>query len=428
MRQIFHLFILTILTLRLHAQIVDGGNGHALILDKQGNVWAIERNNFGQLGDSTLENSPIPKKVKSLNHIKAISRGYDHSIALDKNGNLYLWGRNNYGQLGCASSNDQSTPQQLPNHTNFIAAEGGHWHTVGLKNDGTVWCWGHNYYAQLGNGTREHSSWPVQVLQTANSKISILDYVISIASVGSHTLALKKDSTVWAWGSNSFNQLGKKLDVLHQPYAIKVDGIPKVKEIAVGWHHSVALDYNGKIWIWGSDPAFQYKEETRKHYSHPIQLDGLPKITKIACGSWHSLAIDENKKVWAWGKNHYGMLGTGDTISRSNPIQIETLENIIDIGGGCFQSIAVDTSGALFTFGDNPSGQLGLGNFSRCYSPKLMPIDLNGFIVNKSIFTEEKKSTFKNNNTMKIALYFLLSISLLLNVVLLKRQIGYRKN
>ncbi|MBK7224989.1 MAG: hypothetical protein IPH96_06015 [Saprospiraceae bacterium] len=108
-------------------------------------------------------------------------------------------GRNNYGQLGCASSNDQSTPQQLPNHTNFIAAEGGHWHTVGLKNDGTVWCWGHNYYAQLGNGTREHSSWPVQVLQTANSKISILDYVISIASVGSHTLALKKDSTVWAW-------------------------------------------------------------------------------------------------------------------------------------------------------------------------------------------------------------------------------------
>ena len=46
MRQIFHLFILTTLTLRLHAQIVDGGNGHALILDKQGNVWAIERNNF----------------------------------------------------------------------------------------------------------------------------------------------------------------------------------------------------------------------------------------------------------------------------------------------------------------------------------------------------------------------------------------------
>ena len=130
--------------LQLNQKHVDGGNGHAVILDKKGNVWTTGRNNFGQIGDGTFKNSPHPKKVGQLKNIVAISRGYDHSIALDNNGYLYLWGRNNYGQIGCISANDQSLPQKLPNHRNFISVEGGHWHTVALKKDGTVWSWGHN--------------------------------------------------------------------------------------------------------------------------------------------------------------------------------------------------------------------------------------------------------------------------------------------
>jgi alpha-tubulin suppressor-like RCC1 family protein len=379
MKQIFFVFIALLGSSNSFGQIVDGGNGHALILDKKGNVWTIGRNNYGQLGHGTLINADLPKKIKSIKNIIAISRGYDHSIALNKNGELYLWGRNNYGQLGSASINDQLEPQKLPNHKNFIAVEGGYWHTVALKKEGTVWSWGHNFYAELGNGTREHSPWPVIVLQKINNDVSILNNVVSIASVGYHTLALKDDGTVWGWGGNSFNELGKKGEEFQQ-YAIKVEGIPKVKEIAVGWHHSVALDVDGNLWIWGSDPAYQFKEETRKHYDHPIQLEGLPKFIKVACGSWHSLAIDEENNVWAWGKNHFGMLGTGDTISHSEPILNAFLKNIVDIGGGCFQSIAVDNEGKIFTFGDNPSGQLGIGNFTRCFSPKVMALDMNGIL------------------------------------------------
>ncbi len=388
MKQLFFISTLLLSSLFTLAQVVDGGNGHAVILDKNGSVWTVGRNNYGQLGDSTLQNSPRPKKIGKLRDIAAISRGYDHSIALDKQGNLYLWGRNNYGQLGSQSANDQSTPQKLAGHTNFTAIEGGYWHTVGLKKNGTVWAWGHNYYAELGNGTREHSPWPVGVLQITASGISELKKVTSIASVGYHTLALKEDGTVWGWGGNSFNELGKKGNEFQQ-YAIKIDGIPKIKEIAVGWHHSVALDYDGRLWIWGSDPAFQFKEETKKLYDHPTLLKHLPKFTKIACGSWHSLAIDENQNVWGWGKNHFGMLGTGDTISHSSPILIKPLKNIVDIGGGCFQSIAVDSKGNIFSFGDNPSGQQGIGNYSRCYTPKLMALSINGIEENANLYSTE---------------------------------------
>ena len=63
MKQIKASIILVIYSLVVSGQIVDGGNGHALFLDKQGNVWTTGRNNFGQLGDSSLENSAEPKKV-----------------------------------------------------------------------------------------------------------------------------------------------------------------------------------------------------------------------------------------------------------------------------------------------------------------------------------------------------------------------------
>ena len=182
------------------------------------------------------------------------------------------------------------------------------------------------------------------------------------------------------------------------------------------------------IWVWGSDPAFQFKEETKKAYDHPVCLKGLPKFTKIACGSWHSLAIDENNKVWAWGKNHFGMLGTGDTISRSLPILIPQLKNIVDIGGGCFQSIAVDANGQIFTFGDNPSGQLGIGNYSRCYSPKLMPLDIHGVLSNeikssenKTNSSPKKEAFFNGEFLLKILKYIVFISSIVLNILLFRK-------
>ena len=73
-------------------------------------------------------------------------------------------------------------------------------HTVYLKNDGTVWAWGNNGNGQLGDGSTTQSTTPVQV--------SGLSGVIAIAAGGTHTVALKDDGTVWAWGNNSNGQLG----------------------------------------------------------------------------------------------------------------------------------------------------------------------------------------------------------------------------
>jgi hypothetical protein len=59
---------------------------------------------------------------------------------------------------------------------------GGGLHSLALKSDSTVWAWGFNYYGQLGTGTTTNSSTPVQV--------SSLSGVAAIAGGSNHSLAL----------------------------------------------------------------------------------------------------------------------------------------------------------------------------------------------------------------------------------------------
>ena len=77
---------------------------------------------------------------------------------------------------------------------------GGTNHTVFLKTDGTVWAWGNNSNGQLGNGTTDQSDVPVQV--------GGISGVTAVAAGYQYTAALKVDNTVWTWGNNNYGQLG----------------------------------------------------------------------------------------------------------------------------------------------------------------------------------------------------------------------------
>jgi hypothetical protein len=61
---------------------------------------------------------------------------------------------------------------------------------------------------------------------------------------------LKKDGTVWAWGSNSFNQLGSSNKNMIE-YPLRVMQLHNIETISAGDMHNLALDNNGKIWAWG---------------------------------------------------------------------------------------------------------------------------------------------------------------------------------
>lgn len=73
-------------------------------------------------------------------------------------------------------------------------------HTVAIKSDGTLWAWGNNASGQLGDGTTVNRASPVQVGTATNWS--------ALSGGASHTIGLGFDGTLWAWGDNTFGQLG----------------------------------------------------------------------------------------------------------------------------------------------------------------------------------------------------------------------------
>ncbi|HZD60824.1 MAG TPA: RCC1 repeat-containing protein, partial [Anaerolineae bacterium] len=163
-----------------------------------------------------------------------IAAGARHSLALKSDGTVLAWGRNDYGQLGNETTTSSSTPVQVSGLTNVTTVTAGWWHSLALELDGTVWAWGDNRYGQLGNETTTSSSKPVQV--------SNLSGVVAISScLGAHSLALKSDGTVWAWGGNWYGQLGDGTTTMYKTTPVQVSGLSGVVAIAAGGEHSLAL-------------------------------------------------------------------------------------------------------------------------------------------------------------------------------------------
>jgi len=286
---------------------------------------------------------------------------------------LTAWGGNFFGQLGDGTSDRRTTPVEVIDldGAELKAIAGGQLHSLALKEDGTVLAWGYNEQGQLGDGTNTSSSTPVQV-QDPNDLSGYLSGVADIAAGSSHSLALKEDGTVWAWGSNRVNELGDGTnDNSTQP--VRVMNLSEVWAIAAGSSHNLALKNDGTVWAWGNNtsgresPLFgsvsgQLGDDEIPRSSTPVQVGGLPDgILAVAAGLAYNLALKNDGTVWAWGLNDVGQLGDGTNTDTSTPVRVSELDGVRAIAAGGSNGLALKEDGTVWAWGSNRFGQLGDG-------------------------------------------------------------------
>ena len=135
-------------------------------MKEDGTLWAWGDNSFGELGlgDTTERHSPT--QVGSAHDWAAVCCLGHHSVALKKDGTLWAWGENSYGQLGLGDTIDRHSPTQVGSSHDWAAIAPGaadSYHTLALKQDGTLWAWGFNQFGQLGLGDTSDRHTPTQV-------------------------------------------------------------------------------------------------------------------------------------------------------------------------------------------------------------------------------------------------------------------------
>lgn len=228
---------------------VAAGSTHTVALKEDGTVWTWGGNQYGQLGNGASgngvrETTPIQAQITN---VKQIAAGYEHTVFLKEDGTVWTCGYNSSGQLGDGTKDKRTTPVQVHGLTGVKQIAVGFSQTFAVKEDGTLWAWGQNQWGQLGDGTTIHSSIPVKVQGIINVK--------QVDGGYQHTVALKEDGTVWAWGNCSYGQLGEGTvdSNISKTTPVKLSSISNVQQVVAGEIHTLAVKKDGTVWGWGSN-------------------------------------------------------------------------------------------------------------------------------------------------------------------------------
>ncbi|KAI9786135.1 MAG: hypothetical protein M1839_007545 [Geoglossum umbratile] len=357
---------------------------------------------------ATDDASPRPAKKASVTKPKAprpfkIPRHGARAIineAPTQKLNIYVCGEGSSGELGLGSAKtavDVKRPRLNLNlaadKVGVVQVAAGGMHVVALTHDSKILTWGVNDLGAVGRNTKwegglkdidddsddDMSDSGMNPMESTPTEVPTQHFeegtkFVQVAAGDSASFAVTDEGYVYGWGTFRKNEgvLGFSSDSLVQFTPTFVPGLKKIKAIAMGNNHALALDHKGNVFAWGSGQQHQLGrrlvERTATGGLVPREF-GLPKnkIKFIGCGSYHSFAIDNNGKVWAWGANTYCETGIGEGLGNDNsvvakPKLVESLKeyDIEYITGGDHHSLAVTTDGDLLVWGRLDGFQIGV--------------------------------------------------------------------
>jgi alpha-tubulin suppressor-like RCC1 family protein len=103
----------------------------------------------------------------------------------------------------------------------------------------------------------------------------------------------------------------------------------------------VALNRSGRVWAWGQNSFGQVGDGTGVERHTPVRLDSIAGIVAIGTGRLHTLAVGSGGGVWAWGDNDFGQLGDGTKTDRRAPVRVANVTTGEEVAGGRDYSVAL---------------------------------------------------------------------------------------
>jgi alpha-tubulin suppressor-like RCC1 family protein len=249
--------------------------------------------------------------------------------------------------------------------------------TLILHGDGTVAAFGSD-----GSGADGHA--PANSTTTTPTTVAGIEHATAVATGRTHSLALKSDGTVWAWGHAPYLGTSAASADTGTPIEVALPAGSVAIAIAAGGRHSLALLQDGSVWAWGANDAGQVGDGTTTDVVDPVRVipppaAGAPRVTAISAGEVSSFALYDDGSFRAWGDNGAGQLGLGNgglsvnvptapdpAVVAAHPDHYPPLASI---SGQAVNTYAIARDdGRVYGWGINFDGELGFGDGPSTYA------------------------------------------------------------
>lgn len=318
----------------------------------------------------------------------SVATGKNHTIAIDKSGNIWGWGSNEYGQLGLNPEVESyvATPKQITwigdenarAYTNVYATGN---LTLALDSNKKLWGFGQNSDSLISSSADVKQSYEfIEISKGIEVEKNVALKIKAVSLADDHAYIVDDTGAVLAWGDNSDGLLQLSSSEVTKPTktSIKLTRLDQIKNetidlkvvsIAAGKNHTVLLDNEENIWVWGSNEYGQLGLGHNNDVETPTKLELKKgnvsvKGLSIAVGDNHTVVIDKINQLWTFGSNSHYQLGyneiNGQSVQSLNTPYLH--ENEIDfVTAFAFgnSTIVTDLNGVGYSFGQNNKHQLG---------------------------------------------------------------------
>ncbi|RZC13221.1 Ultraviolet-B receptor UVR8 [Glycine soja] len=230
---------------------VTCGADHTMARSESGrDVYSWGWGDFGRLGHGDHSDLLIPHPIKALQGlmIQQIACGDSHCLAVTMDSQVLSWGRNQNGELGLGTAEDSLLPQkiQIFEGDKMAMVACGWRHTICVSSSGGLYTNGWGKYGQLGHGDFEDHLVPRKVQALSDKFIS------QVSGGWRHSMALTSSGQLLGWGWNKFGQIGvgNNFDCC-SPMQVNFPHDQKVQMISCGWRHTIAVTERENVYSWG---------------------------------------------------------------------------------------------------------------------------------------------------------------------------------